>query len=331
MFQSILDDVKREFQYGNMVTRIIIANCIVFIIVNIANLVLHIPTKENDTLYDGLVRFFSMPRDGWYFLTHPWTIFTSGFMHEGFFHILWNMLAFYWFGRIVGDLLGNHRILPLYIGSVIFGNIVFFLAFNLTPYGNFPTDLPLETINFLKLNQHALGASGAVMCMLASAAYVAPDYIFNVLLIGPVKLKFIALVVFFLDLIGIANQENTGGHFAHLGGAAFGILYASQLRNNIDLVRPISIIIDFFTDLIDKFKKGNKSKKNTFKFERNEKAYAKTEKTSQNTANKGTRRPNTEGVSDQEKLDTILDKIKQKGYESLSAEEKEFLFKVSKK
>jgi membrane associated rhomboid family serine protease len=331
MFQSIWDDVKREFQYGTMVTRIIIVNCIVFIIVNIANLVLHIPTKENDTLYDDIVRFFSMPRDGFYLLTHPWTIFSSGFMHEAFFHILWNMLTFYWFGRIVGDLLGNHRILPLYISSVIFGNIVFFLAFNLTPYGSFPSDLPAETVAFLKLNQHALGASGAVMCMLACAAYKAPDYIFNVLLIGPVKLKFIALVVFFLDLIGIANQENTGGHFAHLGGAAFGILYASQLSKGVDLIRPVAIVIDFFTDLVDKFKKGNKSKSNPFKVERNEKAYAKTERTSQNTTNKSTRRQNTEGVSDQEKLDTILDKIKQKGYDSLSSEEKAFLFKVSKK
>jgi membrane associated rhomboid family serine protease len=317
MFQSILDDVKREFQYGNMVTRIIIANCIVFIIVNIANLVLHIPTHENETLYKSFVRFFSMPSDSWYYITHPWTIVTSGFLHEGFSHIFWNMLTFYWFGRIVGDLLGNHRILPLYISSVIFGNLVFFLIFNFTPYG-FPFS-------------YALGASAAVMAMLGCAAYIAPEYTFNVILIGPIKLKYIALVLFFLDLIGIANQDNTGGHFAHLGGAAFGMLYASQLRNNVDLVRPVSMVIDFITGLIDKFKSGNKSKKNPFKVERNEKAYAKTEKTSQNTANKSNRRPNTEGVSDQEKLDTILDKIKQNGYESLTAEEKEFLFKVSKK
>ena len=328
MFQSIWDDVKREFQYGNMVTRIIIANCIVFIIINIANLVLHIPTKENDTLYDGLVRFFSMPRDGWYLLTHPWTIFTSGFLHEGFFHILWNMLAFYWFGRIVGDLLGNHRILPLYIASVIFGNIVFFLMYNLTPYGNLPTDLSAENINFIKLNQHALGASGAVMSMLACAAYIAPDYIFNVLLLGPVKLKYIALVVFFLDLIGIANQQNTGGHFAHLGGAAFGILYAAQLQKGVDLGKPIAIIIDFIQSL---FNKSNKKRKQNFTFQRNEKSFAKTGKTSQKTANKSNRRSDTEGVSEQEKLDIILDKIKQKGYDSLTSDEKDFLFKVSKK
>ncbi|NJN34109.1 MAG: rhomboid family intramembrane serine protease [Saprospiraceae bacterium] len=174
---------------------------------------------------------------------------------------------------------------------------------------------------------YALGASAAVMSMLATAAFVAPDYIFNVLLIGPVKLKYIALVLFLLDLLGIANQINTGGHFAHLGGAAFGILYASQLRKGIDLIKPINLIIDWFSDLFQG-KLGKKKRKLTY--QRGEKEFVKNEKQQRNQA-KGSRRSDAESVSEQERLDLILDKIKQRGYESLTKEEKEFLFNASKK
>lgn len=314
MFQSIWDDVKREFHYGNMVTRLIIANCFVFIVMLIANLVLHIPGITQATIYDDIIHFFSMPRDGWYLLTHPWTIITSGFLHVDFGHLFWNMLSFYWFGRIVGDLLGNHRILPLYIGSVIVGNLAFFVVFNFTPYSALG-------------GSYALGASGAVMSMLATAAFIAPDYTFNVLFIGPVKLKYIALVLFVLDLLGIANQSNTGGHFAHLGGAAFGIFFASQLRKGVDLVKPISMVIDWLTAL---FQGKLGERKQQFKYKRGEKEFARSEK-KQTSQNKGSRRSDTEGVSDQEKLDAILDKIKQRGYDSLTKEEKEFLFNASKK
>ena len=308
MFQSILDDVKREFRYGNMVTRLIILNSVVFVIVNLVKILLKIFASSNIFAFNEFLRFFCMPTDFWYLVTHPWSIVTAGFTHEDFGHILWNMLAFYWFGRIVGDLLGNHRILPLYILSVIFGNIVFFAVANIYPMGGY-----------------ALGASGAVMAMVACAAFIAPDYIFNVLLVGPIKLKYIALVLIFLDIIAIANNYNAGGSFAHLGGAAFGVLYASQLRKGIDLGKPINRLADFISGLF------NKQAKKTFTYQKGEKAYTKSEKTGFGTATKGNSKSDSDGSSPQEKLDLILDKIKEKGYESLTKEEKEYLFNASKK
>jgi membrane associated rhomboid family serine protease len=310
MFQSILDDVKREFRYGNMVTRLIILNALVFVGVNIVLILLKIFASSVSFIGTDFIQFFSMPTDALYLITHPWTIVTAGFMHQEFGHILWNMLAFYWFGRIVGDLLGNHRVLPLYLLSVIFANIVFFTIANLFPMGGY-----------------ALGASGAVMAMIACAAYVAPDYIFNVLLVGPIKLKYIALVLIFLDIIAISNNYNAGGSVAHLGGAAFGVLYASQLRKGIDLGKPINRFIDFISGLF------SKQPKKTFNHQKGEKTYTNTqsEKTGFNTSTKGNAKSDTNGGSPQEKLDLILDKIKEKGYESLTKEEKEFLFNASKK
>jgi membrane associated rhomboid family serine protease len=307
MFQSILDDVKREFRYGNMVTRLIIVNVVVFVLINIAKLILKTPSDSMP--FQNFLYLFCMPKELAILAKHPWSLLTSGFTHEAFSHILWNMLAFYWFGRIVGDLLGNHRILPLYILGVIAGNIVYMVMANISPYS---------------MGFYALGASAAVMAMVACAAFVAPDYIFNVLLVGPIKLKYIALVLIFLDIIAIADNYKAGGSLAHLGGAGMGWLYATQLRKNIDLGKPISLIINFLTGIFNK-----KSKKN-FTFERGEKIYTK-EKPDFDTATKGSRKSDTEGGSEQDKLDLILDKIKEKGYESLTKEEKEFLFNASKK
>lgn len=309
MFQSIWDDVKREFQYGNMVTRLIIVNAIVFIFINIVKLILRFPDPLNPIPYDTFLHFFSMPASITHLLTHPWALITSAFLHQDFPHLLWNMLAFYWFGRVVGDLLGNHRILPLYLLGGITGNLVFFFV-----------------ANVLNIGSYALGASAAVTAMLACAALVAPNYIFNIILIGPVKLKYIALVLLFLDVVAIANNYNAGGSFAHLGGAAMGFLFVSSLRNGIDLGKPITLMINAIANLF------NGKNKKTFSYKKGDKEYARTERKQQTTSQQGNRKSDTEGgVSEQERLDIILDKIKQKGYESLTQEEKEFLFNASKK
>jgi membrane associated rhomboid family serine protease len=314
MFQSIWEDVKREFQHGNMVTRIIILNCFVFIFVNIVALFLKRPGAD-PLVFDSFMQYIGTPANPTNLLFRPWTLLTAGFTHIGFGHFIWNMLGFYWFGRIVGDLLGNHRVLPLYVLSAICGSLIFFLVANFTPY----------SIRFSD-DSYAIGASAAVMAMMACAAKVAPDYIFNVLFIGPVKLKFIAFALIFLDLIGIANSSNTGGHFAHLGGVAFGLIFATNLKNGVDLGKPINTFMQYITNLLN----GRKNK--NFKYQKGEKEYARSEKSGQYTSSKGSRRSDTEGGgTDQERLDLILDKIKDKGYDSLTKEEKEFLFKVSKK
>jgi membrane associated rhomboid family serine protease len=314
MFQSIWDDVKREFQHGNMVTRLIIANCMVFMVIILCKLFLNIPGQGNAGYFDDFLRFISMSSKGDFLIRHPWGILSSAFVHQGLGHIFWNMLSFYWFGRIVGDLLGNHRILPIYLWGAIAGNISYFLIANFTAYG-------------IVIGPIAYGASAAVMAMVAVAAYIAPDYIFNVLLIGPVRLKYVALFVVLVDIIAIADSNNTGGSFAHLGGLAFGLLFASQLQKGNDLGKPVAASIAFFQNL---FKPKPKPR---MTFERGERAYADGQR--QQKQGKSTKKGgNTEGpnsLNHQDRIDEILDKIKQKGYDSLTKEEQEFLFNASKK
>ena len=165
MLQSIWDDVKREFSYGNMVTRIIIVNVAVYVVVNIVWIIARISNQwTTPEWYNSFMQFFMMSSDWMHNLTHPWVLITSMFLHEGFWHILWNMLFMYWFGRIVGDFIGNQRILPIYLLGGILGGIVYFLSVNLLPYGGAGT-------------HYALGASAAVMAIVVAAGAIAPDYV----------------------------------------------------------------------------------------------------------------------------------------------------------
>ena len=322
MFQSIWDEVKREFQYGNMVSRIVIANVVIFIVITIAKLFLNIPGSVSH--FDDFLHFFAISGNPRIVLTHPWTLISAAFTHESFWHLFWNMLAFFWFGRIVGDLLGNHRVLPLYILGAIVGNIVFLIAANFSPY----------TTGF-----YALGASAAVMSMIGCAAFIAPDYIFNIILIGPVKLKFVALAIILLDVAGVANNFNAGGSFAHLGGAALGMYYGWSLQvKGFDWAKPVNKLIAFFQSFFTSFtfsfpKRTKKISLKDFEKQRVDPIILSKVKSvnREYEDSKNKQKNKNKPLTEQERLDKILEKIKVSNYESLSLDEKTFLEQMSKK
>ena len=315
MFTSIWEDLKREFSQGNMVTRIILANLFVFVTIVVAKLVLGFPIAGSQTtIYDNIVHWLSLSSDWKEALLRPWTWITSMFLHEGLMHILWNMILLYFFGRIVGDLIGDQKVLPIYILGGLAAGLVYFISANILPYAAGTT-------------HYALGASGAVMAMVLTAGVVAPDYVVRLILLGDVKIKYIAAFLLLVDLIAIGNNMNTGGHFAHLGGAAFGWFFVYQLRNGVDYSIGFN---SFFT------KVGNLFRGKVNAAGRSASARAKsTKKKPKFTIIRGSSAAKGEqavpDVTHQEKLDTILDKIKVNGYESLTKDEKEFLFDASNK
>jgi membrane associated rhomboid family serine protease len=312
MFSSIWEDIKREFSYGNMVTRLVFVNVCVFVTVLLSWIVLSIITGDKTPpIYTQIIHFFSISSSWLHNLTHPWVVFTSMFLHEGFFHILWNMLFLYWFGRIVGDLLGDHRVLPLYLLSGLVGNAVYFISANLLAYGG-------NGIHY------ALGASGAVTGIIMAAGVTAPDYRIRLLFLGEIKLKYIVGALLLIDLAMIAKQENTGGHYAHLGGALMGWFFVYQLRKGNDFSLPVNNLLEkiqFFFQRIGQpeIKRPGPRKVYTHPDAKRKQNQRKTD-------------PETPlDSSHQEQLDAILDKIKEQGYESLTQDEKEFLFKASQK
>lgn len=305
MFKSIATDLKREFRYGNMVTRLILINIGIFIAINIIKLILTgAAGGETSALYLKILYGLSISSDWWHNITHPWAIISSMFLHEGFWHILWNMLYLYWFGRIIGDFIGDNKIFPLYLLGGLAGGLAFFVASNLLPF-------------FGASQYFALGASGAVMAIVMASGVLAPDYQMKLLFIGYVKLKYIVAVILLLDLLFIANNINTGGHFAHLGGAAFGWYFIISLRNGNDLSIPINSAIDKFNDWLSSSNKQRpKSPLRSVKGGRGKSS--------------SSGKPNRSDDL-QAKVDEILDKIRKTGYESLTDEEKEILFLASKK
>jgi membrane associated rhomboid family serine protease len=212
------------------------------------------------------------------------------FLHDGFFHILFNMLWLFWMGNILHEYLGNKRVYQSYFLGGIFGGLIYMLAYNVFP-----------AFNEAKHVSYALGASAGVLSVVVSAATLLPDYQIRLLFFGDVKLKWIALISVVLDLISIPNG-NAGGHIAHLGGALFGFLFIKYLYTNTVFDKYIDKIGNLF------------SRKSKLKVHY---------KTTQNGNNVNIK------VSQQE-VDLILDKISKSGYESLSKREKEILFKASK-
>ena len=298
MFRSILEDFKGVFRSGNMLSKIIVVNIVVFVVISI--ILVFDPNSKSDPNSFGniIVRKLSMLSDPIGLLKQIWSVITHMFLHEGLRHIFWNMLLLYWFGRIVGDLLGDQYVLPLYILGGLAGAAAYFIFYQI-----------------IGGDSQALGASAAVMCMLMVAATTSPDYEMNLLLLGRIRLKYIAIFLLFLDLLGVSGSVNTGGHAAHLGGAVFGWAYVILLRQGTDLASPLKKLIDRIANFNQpRIKKTPRSKFTVYK----------NEPGSDKSSNK-------KQFSQQEELDRILDKISKKGMDKLTAEEKEFLYQASKK
>jgi membrane associated rhomboid family serine protease len=297
MFRSIVDDIKYSYRSGNMITRLIIINVFISLVFILTKALL----RHDPGVQAAFIQFLAIPGDPFSLLLKPWTLVTHMFIHADFWHLLWNMLFLYWFGRIVGDMIGDQRILPLYFLGGIVGAIAYVASYQL----------------FQGIGSYALGASAAVMAIVVTAGAIAPDYVMRLIIIGDVKLKYIVLFVLVMDILGVANSSNTGGHIAHLGGAAFGFFFVRQLREGIDLAEPLDRqfkkIAAFFSGKVEKKQKSNLNVKY------------------RSPGKKRDIKPTQRDESFQERLDGILDKIKEKGYESLTDEEKEFLFMASKK
>jgi hypothetical protein len=215
------------------------------------------------------------------------------------------MLFLYWFGRIVGDMIGDRRIIPLYLMSGFFGAVVYLLASSM-----------LESSG-------ALGASAAVMGFVIAAGMLAPEYTMRLLLIGDVRLKYIVAVVILIDLFAIGELSNVGGHLAHLGGVMFGAVYISMLRRGSDLSEPLNQVFDWLQNLVSRHRSPvpTRSRSKSTVFVRHKSAAQPQARSTDKPAMK----------DHQERLDSILEKIKEQGYENLSPEDKEFLFRASKK
>jgi membrane associated rhomboid family serine protease len=285
---SITEDFRNAFRKpNNGLMQIIIINVVVFVVVLLLDLLLP------QALYVNIYRQLVLPAKISEFLYKPWTLVTYSFTHDmsDFLHILFNMLTFYWFGKLIEEYLGNRRLINIYMLGGLAGGVLFLICYNTIPY--------------FVANQSpgVIGSSGAVYAVVIGAATLMPNYTFFLFLIGPVRIKYIAAVIILLSLI--QSRQNPGGNFAHLGGALLGYIYVTQLKKGIDIAQPLRNLWSNFQKL----------------FLRKRKMQVTYRKAVASSAE----------YPSEDEVDRILDKINRSGYESLTKEEKQKLFQFSQK
>ena len=303
---SILDDFKNAWHKpNNGLAQLIIINVVVFVVLGVLAVISTLTGAE--AIFALVFKQFTIPAPIGEFITRPWTIITYAFAHSfsTLWHIIMNMLVLYWFGRVFVDFLGSQKLINLYVLGAIAGAITYLLAYNLMPFY-------AERINMF---DGMVGASAAVYAITVATATSWPNHRFYLLFFGPVKISYIAAFFIFISLLGTIGS-NAGGDLAHLGGALIGYLYAKQLSKGNELGVWVFKTMEFAKSFFvrrPKIKVSHRQPKST----------------------KTTKKSSTEKKSNadfnQAEIDKILDKISEKGYDSLSKDEKEKLFNASKK
>lgn len=300
----MFDEFKSVFQKPNNAhVQLIVINVAIFLVMGA--IYVFSTVGGADWVYAVISKQFTIPPKFGDFLLRPWTIITYAFAHSltDIFHILFNMLVFYWFGRLFIEYLGNDKLIALYVLGAITGGVVYLMVYNLVPYF-------MERSDFLGM----VGASAAVFAIVTGAAVLQPNYTFFLLFLGPIRIKYIAAFYIIMSFLGSVGT-NAGGNIAHLGGALIGFIYIKQLQVGVDWGGWITSTLDWIKSLFEPRPKVKVT-------------YRKNEPKQKNrTSSKSM--PGTK--ASQEEIDAILDKISERGYESLSADEKEKLFNASKK
>jgi len=298
---SIVQDIRSAFsRRDNALMQLILLNVLVFA----ALIVLHaiLTVSSAGAYYPPVLRQFELSSALPVLLRHPWTLLTYAFTHEGFFHILFNLLNLYWFGQLVREYLGDRRLVSIYVLGALAGAAVFLLSYNLLPVFQPAVGSPM------------VGASAAVTAIIVAGATLLPDYTFTLILIGPVKIKWIAAVVVLISLAGV-NGGNPGGEIAHLGGALLGFVFIKQLQAGRDLGRPVQAVGNWFGHLF--------SRQPTLRVSSSRRPEPVA------AGGPGGAKKPASNQPLQDEIDLILDKISNSGYESLSKDEKQKLFRAS--
>ena len=302
---NLAGEIKQAYRKGDVLFRLIYINVVLFILIRLGFVFYRLFTSgvsltELQIFYtDNVMKYLEVPSRLDELLARPWTVITYMFAHFSFMHILFNMLVLYWFGRIFLQYLTGRQLLTTYLIGGLAGALLYLIFLNGFPGLRIPFGVTM------------LGASAAIMAIVVAISAYAPDYTLNLLFIGPVKLKYIALFYIVLDVLMIAS-DNSGGNIAHLGGAMYGLLFTSQFKKGRDPGKWLNRILDFLFNLFRPRPKLNVT-------------YRK------NAPHISDFDYNKSKVAQQKEIDRILDKIARAGYESLTKQEKEILFSMSDK
>lgn len=289
---TTIESLKYRYNNLDVFGKIITINAVVFIIDVILTSLFRL----------NVVKYFVLPANFGDFITQPWSILTYGFLHSGFFHLLFNMLFLFYLSRVASNLFRTKMVLNIYLLGILAGGMAYLVVSNIDPTNFFGTK-----------NGIMVGASAGVSALLMFVAVYMPNS--EIRLFNTFNVRWMHIAIFFvaMDVFRLLLGINQGGYVAHVGGYILGYYYAKQLVKGKDIGLGFERMMDSFA--------------NWFKPKSNLKTVHRSKQSASKRASKS---KSSEKNDKQKKIDAILDKISKSGYESLSSEEKAFLFDASK-
>ncbi len=297
MSQSPFDQLKYQYKYGGNTMKFLFWNVGIYLSLSLAMVIGYLFNEKLEvklSIYKYLIAHTDINE----LIKAPWTVFTYMWTHVDFFHLAFNMLMLYFIGKMFERIVGNSRFAFVYIASGLVGYLIHAVAINVFPA-------------FDGMHAPILGASGAIMGIFIGLVTLAPNQKIHFFGLFPVRLLYLGVIYVLLDILRIGDGGNTA-YFSHIGGALFGFVYGYAYLKGTDIAQWFK-----FSWAKNLFKRRSKIRV----AHSNVKSTAKKHKDDEFNATKANR---------QAKIDAILDKIKDSGYDSLSKSEKAFLFKESK-
>ncbi|HEX7583599.1 MAG TPA: rhomboid family intramembrane serine protease [Prolixibacteraceae bacterium] len=292
---NLLDEIKESFREESALTRLIYINLGVFLLIRIT-LAIFFLSGNGGTFEEWVKNYLALPSNFDTLASRPWTLLTYMFSHIEFLHILFNLLWLYWMGQIFLGYFDQGKLITIYLLGGITGGLFYVAGYNSFPvFSQFVHDSRL------------LGASASVIAIVTALAVHAPNHTLHLMFLGPVKMKYIALFSVLMSVIGISST-NAGGNLAHIGGAFWGVIYVLQLRRGIDPGKGINKLLSGIKQLFTpkpKVKLSYRKPVDDIEYNRMKN-------------------------QDKFRMNEILEKISKSGYDSLSKEEKEILFRMGK-
>jgi len=288
---EITDKIKESFKKGSIITRIIYINVGLFIFLSLLN-ILFLGGNENY----NLLNYIALPSDFHQFLLKPWTLLTFMFFDSSFMSVLFNSIFLYWIGKIFIVYFDEKKLLGVYLLGGIIGGIFFMMALLLFP-----------GLHDNMIAVRLVGAAVPVIAIIAAVSFYAPNYPIQLMLLGQIKMKNLAIICIILYIFG-NKAANASINFAYLGSGLLGGYFAVNYRKGNDITR---YFISFLNKIFSLFDRKYKIKFSS-------------------RTNKNAKPYNSNQEVDQEEINHILDKVRESGYESLTSKEKKKLFNIKK-
>lgn len=284
---------------NNALMALIGINAMVFISLGIIEVIYYMISSTNSAFQYQIMRYFILPAKLESLMLLPWTILTYMFVHSGILYMLVTMLWLWVFGSIFQTVAENNKTIPLYIYGGLAGAVVFIGVNYLVP--GLRDQIAYATM---------FGGNAAIMAIAVGATTLTPNYKLFQAINGGIPLWVLTLVYIIIDIAGGGGMAH---NFADLGGGLIGYLFIISYKKGNDWSLWMNELYSWFINLFNPDKKASpqvKVREKIFYDTGNRKPFEK--------------RP----VVTEQRIDQILDKINQKGFDHLTEEEKTILKKA---